>query len=292
MKKVVSLALVVIVCLGVFSACTNTAAPEKQNSGKPVVAVSIVPEETFVKAVCGDLADTVVMVPPGSSPETYEPTPMQMEDFSDAAIYFSIGVPTERTNILPSVSESTKVVSLAEACAAVYEDRLIGSERDPHIWLSPKRAVVMVNTIADEMSAFDPENAQAYAANAAAYIEDINAADAEIRASLENLECKKFIVFHPAFGYLADEYGLEMFALEEEGKEATASHMQEMIDLAKEENIKVIFYQAEVDSSQSAAFAEELGGVTAQLEPLSGDYIENLKTMANTIAKAMNNDAK
>ena len=292
MKKAVSIVLIAILCLSVFTACGNSAVPENEDSGKPVIAVSIVPEETFVKAVCGDLAETVTMVPPGSSPENYEPTPMQMEDFSDAAIYFSIGVPTESANILPSVSESTKVVSLAEACAAAYEDRLIGSERDPHIWLSPKRAVVMVNTIAREMSAFDPENAEAYAANAAAYIEEINAADAEIRAALENLDCKKFIVFHPAFGYLADDYGLEMFALEEEGKEATAAHMQEMIDLAKEENIKVIFYQAEVDSSQSEAFAEELDGVTAQLEPLSGDYVENLKTMANTIAKAMNtNDA-
>ena len=78
-----------------------------------------------------------------------------------------------------------------------------------------------------------------------------------------------------------------MFALEEEGKEATAAHMQEMIDLAKDEGIKVIFYQAEIDSRQSAAFAEELGGVTAKLEPLSGNYIENLKIMANTLAEAM-----
>lgn len=289
MKRKLSLALIAAACLAVFSAC-GTAAPEKSSDGRPVIAVSIVPEETFVKAVCGELVNTVVMVPPGSSPETYEPSPMQMEDFSDAAVYFSIGVPAESSNILPSVSESTKVVSLAEACAAEYADRMIGSERDPHIWLSPKRAVVMVDTIAKEMSELDAANAGTYRANAAAYIEEINAADAEIRASLEKLECKKFIVFHPAFGYLADEYGLEMFALEEEGKEATAAHMQEMIDLAKEENIKVIFYQAEVDSSQSAAFAEELGGVTAQLEPLSADYIENLKTMANTIAKAMTND--
>lgn len=287
MKKVFSLVLIILACAAAFSACGKPAQDDAK-SGKPVIAVSIVPEETFVKAVCGDLMETVVMVPPGSSPENYEPTPMQMEDFSDAAIYFSIGVPTESANILPSVSENTKVVSLSDAANAVYEDRLIGTERDPHIWLSPKRAVVMVNAIAEELCAFDPENAKTYKENAAAYIAKINEADGEIRQTLKNLSCKKFIVFHPAFGYLADEYGLEMYALEEEGKEATASHMQKMIDLAKEQNIKVIFYQAEVDSSQSEAFAEELGGVTARLEPLAADYVENLKIMADTLAEAIN----
>ncbi len=285
MKRIFALFLIAAVYLGVFCAC---AAPEVENNTEGlVIAVSIVPEEAFVKAVCGDLVKTVVMVPPGSSPENYEPTPMQMEEFSDAVIYFSIGITTEKNNILPSVNEKTKIVSLADVCAVEYDDRFIGSERDPHIWLSPKRAVVMVNTIAEEMSALDKANAETYKNNAKAYIEEINAADTDIEAVLEKLSFKKFIVFHPAFGYLADDYGLEMYALEEEGKESTAAHMQEMIDLAKREGIKVIFYQAEADSSQSKAFAEEIGGVTAQLEPLSGDYINNLKTMANTLSEAI-----
>jgi zinc transport system substrate-binding protein len=78
-----------------------------------------------------------------------------------------------------------------------------------------------------------------------------------------------------------------MYALEEDGKEATAQHLQEMIDLAKAENIKVIFYQDEIDSSQSEAFAEEIGGKTVQLAPLAANYIENLKSMADTMAEAM-----
>ncbi|MGM9528098.1 MAG: metal ABC transporter solute-binding protein, Zn/Mn family [Oscillospiraceae bacterium] len=285
MKRTVGVAFVIIMCCALLSAC-GSGESSGDASGKPVIAVSIVPEESFVKAVCGDLVETVVMVPPGSSPENYEPTPMEMQKFSDAEVFFSIGVPTE-ANIMPSVSENTKVVSLDAACAAVYDDLTLGDERDPHIWLSPKRAIVMVNAIAAEMSGLYPENADIFSANAKEFIDRIEEADAEIRAVLDKLECKKFIVFHPAFGYLADDYGLEMFALEEEGKEATAAHMQEMIDLAKDEGIKVIFYQAEIDSRQSAAFAEELGGVTAKLEPLSGNYIENLKIMANTLAEAM-----
>ncbi|MPN61082.1 hypothetical protein SDC9_208816 [bioreactor metagenome] len=78
-----------------------------------------------------------------------------------------------------------------------------------------------------------------------------------------------------------------MYALEEEGKEATIEHLQDMIDLAKEENIKVVFYQEEIDSSQSESFAEEIGGKTTQLAPLAADYIGNLKKMAQIMGEAM-----
>lgn len=268
--------------------CACTASEEDvDKSDKPIIAVSIVPEKTFVEAVCGDLSNTIVMVPPGYSPENYEPTPQEMAKFSEASIYFTIGVPTEETSILPSVAEGTKVVSLAEACSEVYEELMIDGGRDPHIWLSPKRVVVMVKTIAEEMSILDPDNAETYSANAEAYISEIERADEEIAQLISGLRNRSFIVFHPAFGYFADDYGLSMYALEQDGKEATAEELAKMIDFAKKNDIKVIFYQAEIDSSQSEAFAEELGGVTIQLDPLSANYIENLKNMAQTLAEGM-----
>ncbi|NLW65397.1 MAG: zinc ABC transporter solute-binding protein [Clostridiales bacterium] len=284
-RKILALAAVFSLLIALCACSSQKNAPD--SSGKPIVAVSIVPEQTFVEAVCGDLAETVVMVPPGYSPENYEPTPQEMAKFSKASIYFTIGVPAEDTSILPSVAESTKVVPLADACAEVYDELKIDGGRDPHIWLSPKRAVVMVRTIAVEMSALDPENASIYSANAEAYISEIDQADAEIDRLLSGLENRSFIVFHPAFGYFADDYGLKMYALEQDGKEATAAELAKMIDFAKENGIKVIFYQAEIDSSQSRAFAEELGGVTVQLDPLSAEYTENLKTMARTLAEGM-----
>jgi len=258
-----------------------------ESAAKPIVAVTIVPEETFVKAVCGDLAEVITLVPPGNSPENYEPTPAEMEKFSKAAVYFTVGVPTEEANILHSAGE-VKVISLQEDVAAVYPDRTFeAGERDPHIWLSPKRAKVMVQSIEREMCALDAANADTYHANATAYLTRLDELDSTIRAALADVQNKKFVVYHPAFGYFADDYGLTMVALEEEGKEATPQHLQGVIDLAKSENIKVIFYQAEIDSSQSAAFAEELGGRTMQLSPLAADYIENLKAMAALMAEVM-----
>jgi zinc transport system substrate-binding protein len=283
--------LILAVCLLLLvSGCKSgkeTSAISNGEDKKPIVAVTIVPEKTFVEAVCGDLAEVIALVPPGNSPENYEPTPQEMEKFSQAEVYFTIGVPTEEANILPSAGE-VKIVSLQEAAKAVYPERLFSSgERDPHIWLSPKRVEVMVETIAKEMSARDPQNQAVYQKNAEDYIAKLKALDQEITTALAPVQNKKIIVYHPAFGYLADDYGLEMIALEEEGKEATAQQLQAIIDLAKKDNIKVIFYQAEIDSSQSQAFADELGGKTVQLAPLAENYIENLQTMAKTMAEVM-----
>ena len=287
MKKTIHTLLGLTLTLCLLMTAGASGAASDNSAKKPIVAVTIVPEKTFVEAVCGDLAEVIAMVPPGSSPENYEPTAEKMEKFSDASLYFSIGVPTEEANILPNVGD-IKVVSLQDVVAAVYPERTFESgERDPHIWLSPKRVKVMIETIANEMIALDPENEAIYNENAEAYIRQLDELEEQISIALEGVRSKKIIVYHPAFGYLADDYGLEMYALEDEGKEATAKHLQEMIDLANAENIKVIFYQDEIDSSQSEAFAEEIGGKTIQLSPLAANYIENLQNMADTMAAVM-----
>ncbi len=254
---------------------------------KPVIAVSIVPEATFAQKVCGDKFDIITMVPPGSDPENYEPTPSEIAKFSKAVLYFTVGVPTEKAHILAQVSKNTKVVHLEDAVAKVYPDRQFADGgRDPHIWLSPKRAVVMVQTIADEVSTVDTKNVSTYKANATAYSDKLATLQGEIADMFKSLKSNKFIVYHPAFGYFAQDFGLEMTALEKEGKDASPQDFINVVNFAKKNNIKVVFYQSEIDSSQSKSLADEIDGVTKPLSPLSGDYINNLKMMAQTIADA------
>lgn len=268
---------------------------EKRNSSnidnKIKVAVSIVPQETFVKMVGGDKVDVITMIPPGKSPENFAPTPDIMEKFSEANIYFTIGVPTEKASILPKVREfnkDVKIIDMADEVSKVYSERKFESgDRDPHIWLSPKRAKVMVQIIAKELSTIDPSNKNFYESNAEKYISKLDEVDTEIKNSLSPLEKKTFICYHPAFGYFAEDYGLQMIALEHEGKEATIEDFQKIIDFAKKEGIKVVFYQAEIDSKQLSTLAKEIGGKAEMIEPLSPKYIDNLKTMAETFKKVM-----
>ncbi len=273
--------LLTLILFFTFSGCKST-----QNGNKNILAVSIAPQATFVSRVCGDKFDVVTVIPAGASPETYEPSPSQMTGIADAKLYFSIGVPAEKSSILPLV-DSEKTVSLEDSVRKAYPDRLEGDSRDPHIWLSPKRVIVMVEAIADSLKELDPENADYYAQNAENYINELKELDEYISASLSDCKNRKFIAFHPAFGYFADDYALSMHALEEHGKEATAKRLAQMTDLAKKEDIKVIFYQAEASKKQALSFAEEIGGEAVMLEPLSADYINNLKTMTDSLLKAM-----
>ena len=278
MKKTVSILLFVFAVVFLYS--------------KSMVAVSIVPEETFVKKVGGDNVEVITMIPPGYSPANYAPTPKELMQFSDAEIYFTIGVPTEKANILPGVesfNEDMKVVSLQDEVEKVYPARYFSPEsRDPHIWMSPKRVIVMIDTIEEELSAMDPQNEEYYKSNAEKYKNELYRLDEQLKEITGNITNRTFFIFHPSLGYFADDYNLNMYALEKDGKDATPKTLQEMVDIAKEENIKVIFYQAEIDSKQTTAFAEEIGGKSLKLDPLSADYISNLENIAETFSQELN----
>jgi zinc transport system substrate-binding protein len=262
------------------------------NSDDLTVAVSIVPQATFVEAVAGELVDVATMVPPGNSPANYSPSPDELMKFADSSIYFSMGVPTDMANILPEakdINPDIKIVKLFEEVDKVYPPREIApGKRDPYIWLSPKRVKVMVNIITEELSKLDPVNKDIYQKNARSYLDKLDKLDQDIRESLKGVKNRTFIVYHPAFGYFADEYDLKMLAIEKKGKDAAPRTVQDIIDTAKNKNIKVIFYQAEIDSKQSQAIAESIGGKTIKLAPLAPNYIENLKKTAEIFNEVLN----
>ena len=199
---------------------------------KPIIAVSIVPEQMFVQQVCGDDFEVVTIIPPGYSPEAYDPTPLEAEKFNKAEIYFTIGVEAE-VNILKRISSDTKIIHLEDIVGKKYPNRLFGISRDPHIWLSPKRVQVMVDTIAENLVILNKGDAD-YAANASAYNAQLSQLETDIYDLLQPVKNQSFIVFHPAFGYFADDFGLKMYALQEEGHDATPRHLMDMVDFAKE----------------------------------------------------------
>ncbi|MCK9478246.1 MAG: zinc ABC transporter substrate-binding protein [Firmicutes bacterium] len=282
MKKAIVFLLIFMICGAV--GCTEKTADI--NDAKPVIAVTIAPQKAFVSAVCGELVEVITVVPPGYSPENYEPTPSQQKALSKAMLYFSIGVNAEQA-ILPAL-EGIKVVSLHNKVAEVLPDITFeDGGRDPHIWLSLKRTAIMTEVIQHEISLIDGANKGIYQKNAEQFIEELRAMDKKLTDTLSGVKNKSFISYHPAFGYFADDYSLKMYTLEKDGKEATMKHLQQMVDFAKQQNIKVIFYQKEIDSSQSKAFAREIGGKTIQLEPLSENYIENMSKMSEIMAEVM-----
>lgn len=272
-----------MLCIALLAGCS--AAPQKE---KPHIAVAIPPIAAFVKAVAGDLCTVQTLVPKGYSPETYAPTPKELSDAFSADLYFSAGVPAEAEAILPHLNPETETVFLDKVCDGVYPPRMMGETADPHRWLSPKRAAVMVEEIARVLSVKIPEHASLFEHNKSVFLAEIAAVEAQLTETLEGVSDRTFLVFHPAFGYFADDFGLTMIALQEDGKEASPKRITELVDLAREEGVRVIFYQDEINSRQAESVARELDGATVALDPLSDSYIENLRTMAKTISEAMN----
>ncbi len=301
LKKFLQLTVSIVLMLGLFSCQANAGSSETDTTDSEsalTVAVGIVPEASFVEAVAGDLAQVVTMVPPGCSPANYQPTAQEMQQLSDAQVYFTLQMPTEQANILPKVSDfndDIEIVDLRAAVAEVYpllntdEEEITSDESDsvdPHLWLSPKRAIVMVQTIADTLSAIDEANSDAYQANAASYIAEIEALDTEIQQTLSTVDSRSFLIYHAAYGYYAHDYGLTMVAIQIEGKQATAEELQNVIDYALQNDIKTVFYQEEFDSSQAETVAEEIGGAVQTVAPLSSDYIQGLEDFTNAFAQS------
>jgi len=288
------LLLNILILLLIFTVGCNKHEPtEKETNTNLTVAVSIVPVAGFVEAIAGDLANVITVVPPGNSPANYQPTALEMQLISDADIYYALQIPTEEANILPEIYDFNKdlyIVNLREKIQDYYPLRFINKHSDendqtvdPHIWLSPKRVIVMVQSIADSLSELDPLNETTYQKNVDKYIQKLQELDQSIKKVVNSMDNKAFMIYHGAYGYFADDYELQMIAIEADGKAATPSKIKEVIDTAKENNINTIFFQEEFSDTQANSIAPEIHGKVIKTSPLSKDYIENLMDFVNAL---------
>ena len=257
---------------------------------KLIVSVGITPLKNFAQEIGGENIEVSVMVPPGYSPANYAPSPSEMRKLSEADIYLSLGMPTERSNILPKLNNFNDKIDLLRLDKLVNEKysarKFSNGGVDPHIWLSPNRAKYMVEMITEKFIELAPEHKTYFKNRSKNYLKRLNELDNYISKKLNELNGKYIIIYHPVLGYLTEEYGLEMQAIEKNGKKATPKRLAEIINLAKNEKIKTIFHQSTIDSKQTQVIANEIKGKTVQINPLSDNYIKNMKRIADLIAKS------
>ncbi len=266
-----------------LAACQPTApAP-----GGLTVFVSILPQKYFIERIGGEFVTVNVMVEPGASPATYEPKPAQMTGLSQATAYFSIGVPCEKAwqEKIPAANPQMTLVDTAQGIERLAVE---GGGDNPHIWLSPRLVKIQAQNIYSALTELDPAHQPQFKANLEAFQADIEALDAEIRATLEKTESKKFIVFHPAWTYFARDYGLEEIPIEVDGQEPSAQELAALIEKARSENIRVVFVQPEFSQEDAQTIAKEIDGEVLSISTLSPDWLANLRKVAETFAKVLN----
>jgi len=279
--------IVVALSLGaaLLTGCEQSATPEQGAASEPAgplnITVSILPQKYFVERIGGEHVEVNVMVEPGTSPATYEPKPGQLTALSEAAAYVSIGVPFEDAWLdkIASVNSDMLIVDTTQSIEKMGTD--------PHIWLSPSLVKIQSQTIYQALAQLDSAHEADYKANLDSFTADIDDLDAEIRETLTGLKTRKFMVFHPAWGYFARDYGLEMIPIEVSGQEPSAAELAALVTEAREEGIKVIFAQPEFSTKDAETIANEIGGEVLLISSLAPDWLDNLRKVAQTFAEVL-----
>jgi zinc transport system substrate-binding protein len=256
------------------------------------VFVSIVPQKYFVERIGGNQVDVEVMVKPGESPATFNPNPKKMSLLSQAKLYFSIGVPFETVWIdrIHSIQPELQFVALHDnhhrKSEPVHHDDEHHSHgsNDPHIWTSPAKVKVMAKIIKETLVRIEPKHEKYFDTNFQAFIKDLDNLDKEIRRILAKSNNRRFMVFHPAWSYFADDYGLEQISIEEGGKEPGPRSLQKIIEKGNKLGIKVIFVQKQFSLSIANKIAKMMGATVREMDPLAEDYIQSMRRTAKAIS--------
>jgi zinc transport system substrate-binding protein len=281
------------------------------------VYVSIAPQRYFVHQIGQDLVDVQVLVKTGADPHAYEPKPRQMVAISRATLYFAIGIEFEKANLpkIISINREVKVVHLDHGIekmpmvkhldkTKMDTDHKDGGHqvanrhknedqhpehdgRDPHIWLSPPLVKIMGRKILSALLEIDPAHQNDYEANYKQFARKIDDLDTELKEIFTGRQGLEFMVFHPTWGYFADAYGLEQVPIEIEGKNPKPAQLKELIEHARDKDIKVIFVQPQFSARNAELVAREIGGRVVLADPLAEDWMANLREVADKFKAAL-----
>ena len=294
----VLLSLAIVCCWAAFGLAAQ--------AGPLQVAVGVAPVDYFARKIGGNLIQTTVLVPAGADAHTYEPKPSQMRALSASALYLSAGLEFEEAwePRLKAANKALAFVHLEQGLARLpmpegHDDHhgkgvaKAGhgheAEMDPHIWVSPANARRMAAQITGALAKADPVHAKVYAANLANLLKEIDALDAELRGVFAALPADRrgFLVFHPAWGYLARDYGLTQVAIEFEGKEPSPRRLGAIASQAKARGMKVIFVQPQMSRRTAESIAQAIGARLVVVDPLAADWAGNLRAVAASFRDAL-----
>jgi zinc transport system substrate-binding protein len=257
------------------------------------VFASIPPQAWLVEQLVGDLVRVEVLLPPGASPATYEPTPRQMAALERSQLYLQIGSPFEGP-VLAKVADLMPDLRVVDCRAGVKLEPIDGESHnhgggllDPHIWLDPQRMKIIARTSAQALQELLPIRAQEIEQRLAALLNSIDATDRRLTGILAPYAGRTLLVFHPAYGYLTRRYGLVQTAIEVDGKAPSARRMATVVEGLEQQKVPALFVQPQFSRTTAERVATALDCELVELDPLARDYLANLESMAARIAEAL-----
>ena len=283
---------------------TPSFAGGRQETGQTTlrVFVSILPQAYFVERIGAGRVKVEAMVAPGQSPHSYEPTPQQMARLAEARAFFRIGVEFENS-LIPRIQSTMKDLEMVDCREGLRLRRMEAHEHeeeeqeaeehhdhvatDPHVWLSVRNAIQIAGTMHRALLRLDPQGKTVYDQGYQQLVKGLQALDQRLAGILAPVKGKPFFVFHPAFGYFADDYGVEQIAVEIGGVEPSARELSHLISEARQKGVRVVFVQPQFSRKSAETIAAEIGGAVVPLDPLARDYIENLERIARAVQEGL-----
>ena len=269
----------------------------KQDDGKAQIFVSIAPLRPLVSAIVGDDFDISILVPAGASPESFEPTARQFIALNDAKAIFAVGLIDFERNLLSKIEDKGKIVDLshgihliAGSCSHNHSNHNNCSHShhahgiDPHIWTSPVALKIMAQNAYNSIAAAYPDSTK-YNSNFERLNAQLGSLDSSVRTLCDGARTRQFIIYHPALTYLARDYDLEQISIEQDGKEPSVRRLAGVIDNARANGIKRIFYQSTYPRSTVEVVAEDIEAEPIEIDPLREDIFTNIEEITRLITE-------
>lgn len=260
-----------------FLSCSN------MSNDKPIVTVTIQPQKYFAEKIAGDKFDINCIVPNGSSPESYDPSPSHLVYVGKSKAYFKIGYIGFEMAWLDKLMQNNPSMKLFDNSKGVHllsSEHVCTDERvhlhndniDPHIWSSPKQAAIIAKNMYEAFVELDPKHKEYFTENYNELLSRINEVDSIMTAKLSTVQGKSFAIYHPSLSYLANDYGLKQISIELNGKEPSPFHLKSILDIARKDSVKILFIQKEFDIKNAQLFASEAGCKVVEINPLNYNW--------------------
>ncbi|MEZ5315070.1 MAG: zinc ABC transporter substrate-binding protein [Chlamydiales bacterium] len=247
------------------------------------VLVSIAPQKYLVEEIGKDQVKVQVIVPPGASSHTYEPTPKQIVAMHRGEIWFRLGENFETR--LVKVLSGIQIIDQRKGIELMRDNCLLSKGgTDPHIWLSPKLLIIQSQQIAEILSQYDPIHEVFYKENLKDLEKKLHKIDEEIALLLATAP-KIILVSHPAYGYFCRDYGLTQLTIEMEGREPTPYYLTDLIFKARQLEIRTVFLQKQQSVKGGIQVAKALGARICFLDPYVENVLSNLKVIAHAFSQ-------
>ncbi len=287
----------IILCVA-LAGCKGT--QKKNGAGNtPTISVTIEPFRYFVNQIAGNKVDVNVMVPAGSNPETYEPTPQQMVKLSESAIYLKVGNIGFEQTWMKKLTDNAPDMKVIDTSVGITPAKTAGGVADPHTWMSTQSARTISENICKALcellpsdSTYFKQQQEKFVANVIRQVEkDMSPYLQQAKEAREKLTQRKetrfpFVIYHPALTYFAKDHGFDQLPIEEEGREPSIAQLQALIDKAKKEQIKTVFIQKEFANRNTQTFIDATGAQSIEINPLAYDWAKQMVDISQKMAES------